>query len=274
MPVTPGPGGDRKRRLFVLASRRATLIVVAVVLLLGTAAGVTAALTAGGSQHCQHAFVPAYFYAAGTWSRADQARPSMMILDISGVGAGSAPDSHFQSVVSQARAAGVTILGYSSTAYGRRPAAAVEADARDYKAWYGVTGIFLDEVQGVTSELPYYRQLASYLRRVNPGAPIWLNPGGYPAQSYMSVGSVVMVFEGTYAMYRHLRVPRWVASYQPARFAHTIYATSGAQMASAISLSRSRQAGYVYVTDRSGSNPYGALPSYWAREAAAIGAGC
>jgi hypothetical protein len=270
--MTSRPDGGR-RRFLALAARPATLVVVAA-LLLGTAAGVMAALTAGGSSRCQHAFVPAYFYAAGTWSQADKAKPSVMILDISGVGAGSAPVPHFRSVVSQARAAGVTVLGYSSTAYGLRPAADVEADARDYKAWYGVTGVFLDEVQGIASELPYYRQLASYIHRVSPGAPIWLNPGGYPDQSYMSVGDVVMVFEGTYAMYRDSPVPQWVSHYQPARFAHAIYATSGAQLDSAIGLARSRQAGYVYVTNRSGPNPYGALPSYWTREVAAIDAGC
>jgi hypothetical protein len=273
MRMTSGPDGGQ-RRFVALASRPATLIIVAVVLLLGTAVGVMAALTADGSSRCQHAFVPAYFYAAGTWSQADKAKPSVMILDISGLGAGSAPVPHFRSVVSQAQAAGVTVLGYSSTAYGLRPAAAVEADARDYKAWYGVTGVFLDEVQGVASELPYYRQLASYIHRVSPGAPIWLNPGGYPGQSYMSVGDVVMVFEGTYAMYRDSPVPQWASHYQPARFAQTIYATSGAQLGSAISLAWSRQAGYVYVTNRSGSNPYGALPSYWTREVAAIGADC
>jgi hypothetical protein len=56
--------------------------------------------------------------------------------------------------------------------------------------------------------------------------------------------------------------------------AQTIYATSGAQLDSALSLAWSRQAGYVYVTNRSGSNPYRALPSYWTREVAAIGADC
>jgi hypothetical protein len=273
MRMTSGPDGGQ-RRFAALACRPATLIVVAVVLLLGTAAGVMAALTADGSSRCQQAFVPAYFYAGGTWSQADQAKPSVMILDISGLGAGSAPVPHFRSVVSQAQAAGVTILGYSSTAYGLRPAAAVEADARDYKAWYGVTGVFLDEVQGVASELPYYRQLASYIHRVSPGAPIWLNPGGYPGRSYMSVGDVVMVFEGTYARYRDAPVPQWASHYQPARFAQTIYATSGAQLDRALRLAWSRQAGYVYVTNRSGSNPYRALPGYWTREVTAIGADC
>ena len=67
---------------------------------------------------------------------------------------------HFQSIVKKEQAAGVTILGYSSTAYGSRPLSQIEADVRHYKAWYGVSDIFLDEVKGIRSQLPYYRKLA------------------------------------------------------------------------------------------------------------------
>jgi len=45
-------------------------------------------------------------------------------------------------------------------------------------------------------------------------------------------------------------------------------------MASAISLSRRRHAGYVYVTGASGVNPYRSLPGYWRAEDAAIAAKC
>jgi hypothetical protein len=178
-------------------------------------------------------------------------------------------------VVRQAKAAGITILGYSSTAYGQRPTAAVEADVRNYKAWYGVTDIFLDVVNAVSSELPYYKQLSSYIHGVNPGSAVWLNPGYYPHdQGYMSAANVLVTFEGPYAKYRSIQVPSWASRYRATRFAHTIYAASGSQLASAISLSRSRGAGYVYVTDQSGSNPYDALPSYWRSEVAAIAASC
>ena len=82
----------------------------------------------------------------------------------------------------------------------------------------------------------------------------------------MSVGNVMMVFEGTYAQYRNVQVPGW-ALVSGDRFANTIYAaSSSAQANSAISLARSRNAGYVYVTNLSGANPYDALPSYWSSE--------
>ncbi len=267
-------------RARTLARRPVTVVVIVAVVILGAAAAITAGLSSRGitgSGRCQKAFVPAYFD-EGTWSQATDTKPapSAMILNpATGLGAGSAPNPAFQSAVKQARAAGTAILGYSSTDSGQRPIAQIEADVRNYKAWYRVTGIFLDSVNGVTSELPYYEQLSSYIHRVIPGSSVWLNPGIYPDQQYMSVGNVVMVFEGTYAQYRDIQVPSWAHDFPATRFANTIYgASSTSQADSAISLSRSRNAGYVYVTNLAGSNPYDALPSYWSSEDSAITAAC
>ena len=103
---------------------------------------------------------------------------------------------------------------------------------------------------------------------------MWLNPGLYPDQRYMAIASVVMAFEGPYSSYSRLRVPRWVGRYPAAKFAHTIYATPGSRLASAISLARSRHAGWVFVTDHSGANPYDGLPGFWSREQATVAQGC
>ena len=269
---------DARQRLRTLARRPATIVVIVVILLLG-AAGVTTAVlrSQGSSSHCQRAFVPAYF-PAGVWAQAlgTKPAPSAMILNpATGLGAGSAPNPGFQAAAKQARAAGSTVLGYSSTNDGQRPIGQIEADIRNYKAWYGVTGIFLDSVNGVPSELSYYEQLTSYIHKIIPGATIWLNPGIYPDQQYMSLGNVMMVFEGTYAQYQDAQVPSWANNYPATRFANTIYgASSSAQASSAISLSRSRNAGYVYVTNLAGANPYDALPSYWSTLADTIANGC
>ena len=117
-----------------------------------------------------------------------------MFLNINS-GPGTAPDPHFQALVRQAQAAGIAVLGYSSTSYGQRPIGSVETEVRQYRAWYRVNGMFLDVIQGTPGELPYYRALASYVRATVPDAVIWLNPGTYPDPGYMSVGNVVMVFE-------------------------------------------------------------------------------
>jgi hypothetical protein len=268
---------DARQRLRSLGTKPVTIVVI-VVLVLGAAAGITVKLRSQGiSSHCQRAFIPAYF-PASVWAQAVGTKPppSAMILNpATGVGAGNAPNPDFQAAARQARDAGSVVLGYSSTADGLRPLGQVEADIRNYKAWYGVTGIFLDSVNGVSSELPYYEQLTSYIRKTIPGASIWLNPGIYPDQQYMSLASVIMVFEGTYPQYRAEQVPAWADNYPATRFANTVYgAFTSAQANSAISLSRSRNTGYLYVTNLSGPNPYNALPSYWSTEVAALATGC
>lgn len=227
-------------------------------------------------RYCGQLVIPAYFYSSATWAQAADSKPAPgdIILDISGVGAGTAPDAHFQAVVDQAKARGITILGYISTVDGQRPAAEVETEVRNYKAWYGVTDIFLDRVSGVEPQAAYYRQLVSYIHQLKAGSSVWLNPGEYPDQSYLSIGDVVMVFEGTYDQYLSLQVPSWVDNYPASKFAHTIYATPISGLSQVLKLATSRRAGHVYVTDGSGSNPYGGLPSYWSHEASIASAGC
>jgi hypothetical protein len=224
------------------------------------------------SQQCQNLVVPAYFYPGAYWSRIDHggAAPRIMIIDPAGPGAGGVPERNYQAAVKQARAAGITIMGYSDTSYSRRPASAVEADVRKYKAWYGVTSIFLDQASSGGEQLPYYARLARYIHDTNPGSAVMLNPGTYPDQRYMSVGDIVMVYENSFATYAGLNVPGWVRKYPPARFAHIVYATTTVQLADALAMAASRHAGYVYVTDGTGPQRYASLPGYWNREQASI----
>jgi len=187
-------------------------------------------------------------------------------LDITSSGAGSAPNRAYAAAVARAQAAGIKILGYAATGYARRPVAAVATDVRHYRAWYHVTGIFLDQAATGTGELSYYQKLTSYIRHRDPGAMVMLNPGTYPSRRYMALGDVVLAYEGSYARYATLQVPAWVDKYPAARFSHVVYATPGSRLAAALRLAVARHAGYVYVTDMAGRNPYRSLPRYWAAE--------
>ena len=78
--------------------------------------------------------MPAYFYPSRrTRAITSKPPPSVMILDVTTSGAGSAPNRNYQAAVKRAQGAGITIMGYSSTDYTRRPAAAVEADVTRYR---------------------------------------------------------------------------------------------------------------------------------------------
>jgi Spherulation-specific family 4 len=216
------------------------------------------------------------FYPDSDWTQAIDTKPTprVMLLNVDS-GPGSGPLPHFEAVVRQMQAAGITVLGYSSTVYGQRPVGSVEAEVREYWAWYRVNGIFLDLTQGTPGELSYYRTLASYIRATVPGGVVWLNPGVYPDPSFMSIANVVMVFEGSYDQYVGDQVPGWISDYQPDQFVNVVYATPRSDLASAVRLSRARRAGYLFVTDLPGSpNPYDAMPGYWPQEVAAVTGGC
>jgi Spherulation-specific family 4 len=262
----------------------ATAAAVAGVLAVLAATGITLGLNANGGSGaypagsagiCERLAVPAYF-PLPYWETAIHSKhpPADIILDVSGMGAGNAPNRQLQDLVRQAMAAGVTVLGYSSTADGSRPVPQVEADVRHYAAWYGVHSIFLDRVSGQPVQVPYYEKLAGFIHRAHQGAQVWLNPGVYPDQEYMSIGDVVMVFEGTYEQYVTAAVPAWVQGYPAARFADTIYATPGPVLVKALQMARRSRAEHVYVTDLVGSNPYQGLPNYWQAEDTDATAGC
>ena len=135
--------------------------------------------------------------------------------------------------------------------------------------------MFLDLTANGSGELGYYKKLASYIHTVNPGSVIWLNVSAYPARGYMSVGNVVVAFEGSYASYRGQQVPSWTSHYRARRFADVIYATPASDLAGAVSLSKHRRIGGLFVTNLAGSpDPCSALPSYWSKEVSDVAAGC
>jgi Spherulation-specific family 4 len=268
------PGRWRRQRGYRLAITAAALAATgAVATVIGIEASGPGTAT---SSACQSVVVPAYFSPGTDWARADESRPvpAVMILDITGVGAGTSPDRKFQAAVQRAKASGIEVMGYSATDYGRRPAPSVEADVRNYAAWYHVTDIFLDQSASGTSQLGYYRGLTDYIRGLHPGSTIMLNPGTYPDRRYMSIGDIVMVYENSYANLGNLQAPGWVRDYPAGRFAFAIYATPGSRLADALALSRKGHAGYVYVTDGEQPDPYSALPDYWSAEDSIIAAQC
>src|SRR5580692_11687875 len=109
------------RKLHVLATGLLTLAAFAAIGV-PVAAGATSAAAAPAA--CRHTFVPAYPWSSAFWTRAINSKPApgVMILNVTGTGAGTAAVPHFQSLVKRAEKAGITVLGYSSTEYGQRPA--------------------------------------------------------------------------------------------------------------------------------------------------------
>ena len=189
-------------------------------------------------------------------------------------GPGTALNGDYAIAIARAQAAGVRVMGYVYTSYGQRSATAVKTDIARWKQFYGVNDIFLDETSDSTLQLAFYQDLANTVHTTS-GAKVMLNPGVNVPSGYAPIGDIINMFEGTPSAYNSYIPPSWTANYPKSKVAHLIYgASSASSMTSALALSASRGAGYVYITNDTLPNPWDTLPSYWTNEVAQINQAC
>ncbi|MCU1458205.1 MAG: Energy-coupling factor transporter ATP-binding protein EcfA2 [Actinomycetia bacterium] len=179
-------------------------------------------------------------------------------------GPGISPDAGYRAAITQLGRRSVAIVGYVDTDYGLRPAAQVLVDVARWDSWYGVDSIFFDRTPTSTDAYATYER---YVRAVHGnGGRALLNPGTYPARSYLRLADVTVTFEGTYAAYRRARPPKWANTLDPARSWHLVYATPAADLGAALATARARRAGFVYVTDDELPDPWNTIAGYWTDE--------
>ncbi|GGT25255.1 spherulation-specific family 4 protein [Streptomyces purpureus] len=159
-------------------------------------------------------------------------------------GAGHRADPDFAAVAARLRTAGVRVLGYADTAYGRRPHAEVVTDLLRHRDWYGVDGAFLDQVPTGPESLPHYRRLAASARAAGARTLV-LNHGAHPHPSYASLADLLVTFEGPWDSYRGLDLP--VADH----YCHLVYAApADARIATSVHC----------CVPGAGAQPWGTLP--------------
>lgn len=213
--------------------------------------------------------VPAYFSSPTEWNRMTIAARRVPIVAIlnpaSGPGNQAVPG--YQKVVNSLRSAGGQVIGYVSTRYSDRPASEVESEVAKYYQWYVLDGIFLDEMSNTLAErsLAYYATLSQRLRALHPGAKIIGNPGIQLPERYREreTADVWVTFEVDRG-YENYRPDPWTAQYPSKQFAHLVYAIPESRtMTNYVRLACQRGAGWIYITDDSGANPWDRLPAYW-----------
>lgn len=166
---------------------------------------IAAALTAASTTTLAPAYadtgngliVPMYGWDAG-WSdiiHAKKENPGTKIIAIinpaSGVGSGR--DSHWANVVNDLQDAGIRVVGYIATSYAGKSIDSIENDVDNYYDWYGVNGIFLDEVS--TGDASYYETLRHYAEKPTGTQDVILNPGAPVPSSYENAGDVIVAYE-------------------------------------------------------------------------------
>ncbi len=279
---------------------------VLVAVAFGVLAGLTPAV-AGADEIAQQIADPSYFNPTadpGTWNQLIGSQAGTVRLAVANVlnGPDYAVASDWASVIQRAHAAGIDVLGYVDTGFfgttdparttrlGSTAAADwLAQEEQDVDAWYrlygpDIDGIFFDDAQNNCTWASLYADVYAYVKKHHPGALVVENPGTAVPQCFEDTADVIVTFEGSYADYTasspttdpNAYVPLTWTSADPHKFWHIIYgASTQAEMESAVALSKSRGAGYVYVTDGELPNPYDTLPpaAYWSDEQTQIAPG-
>jgi hypothetical protein len=239
----------------------------------------------------QRVAVPSYFWAtyyndpASTvlshdWERMQAGAPWVDIAIVNpslGPGTSSNPDWVIQA--NRARAAGLKVLGYVKTNYSITAASAVKAEIDLYYNWYGVNGIFIDEVSyEAGTKQAYFLDLYNYIKA--KGGLVIINPG-IPAidETYMQACDIVMNWEGAATTYLTTTpattvgggtFPLWTINYETRRFWHCIHDVADiAQRDLLLAKTIANRAGHIYLTPDStitgDLNPYNSLPTdpFW-----------
>jgi hypothetical protein len=220
--------------------------------------------------------VPAYFAPGHDWQRVIAAAPTvgMIVFDPSdgpGGSDGSATVPDYTSVLAQARAAGITVLGYVATSYGQRPAADVLADVDGYYRRYQLSGIYFAEgpmeADCATMETEYHA-FADAARRHDPRA--FLAVGTRFCPTYIYFFDLMVQFARNWTEYHSYQPPSWMPANSPERFCQFVNAVPPSDAGSALGMVIGNGAGWVYVTDQADPNPWGGLPSYFDQEVQAL----
>jgi hypothetical protein len=215
--------------------------------------------------------VPLYTYPTdSSWASLIRIKvnyPSVPIIAIINPdnGAGSSKDPTYVYGIKQLQAAGITVLGYVYTNYGSRNVKPIESEMSDYKNWYGVNGIFFDEMSNAGNTLTYYTRLATFAKSINLGLTMG-NPGTTVSSNLVGVFSNLCIYENP-GMPSMSQIDSYGSFGRG--FSYIAYGVGSMPSQSTVR-GTANYVAYLYITNLGGSNPYNGLPAYIASEAAAL----
>lgn len=209
--------------------------------------------------------VPLYSYPGSGWSAILQARDAHPDVPIVAVvnpqnGPGAARDSNYVTWINELKAAGVTVIGYVWTDYGTRGTASVESDISTYKSWYGVGGIFFDQMSNVPGLESYYATLDAYTHSLGLGLTVG-NAGTSVPAAYVGSMDCLVVYEnvGAPTTTRLATVTMGMSRSNFALFAYGVASPTDSYVSSIAGY-----VGYLYLTNGAMPQPYASFPPYFA----------
>ena len=207
--------------------------------------------------------IPLYFDPNSSWNYLGQLHsefpgvPMVVIINPDN-GPGQNYSQSYSNWTAILEKSGITLLGYIYTSYGERSLATVKLQAYDYLQWYGIRGIFVDEVSDNSTGASYYRNATQETRSMGLYYIIG-NPGTFAPKS-------ITDFFNSTVLYENPGTP-------PVENLSSVTNTTGRNGSSIIAINvpvlsntwlntASEYFSYIYVTNLGLPNPYCGLPSY------------
>lgn len=239
----------------------------------GTSGGPPIVLDAGSVRAGSvHLVVPAYWAPDAQWQRIIADAPTVgMIIFNPQSGPGTATNSAYTQAIAQAQAAGIIVLGYVSTQYGARAEADIDADVNGYYSLYSPSGIYFAEgpMENDCDTLQAeYQRLTTLAQSHDSKA--YLAIGTKFCPTYITFADLMVEFAETWSSYQSYTSPSWMPGNSPERFCHFVSEVPDGEAAHALSMAIGFGAGWIFTTDGTLPNPWGALPSYYDQEVAAL----
>jgi hypothetical protein len=211
----------------------------------------------GAAQRLTGSIVPLYTYPTDTsWTAiiaAKKAHAAARVIAIvnPNSGPGDAVDATFTSGIAKL----VVPIGYVSTNYTKRGAAAVNADVDKWRAAYpAVSGIFFDEQSVQAGDEAFYRDASSHAKTKGFTLTVG-NPGTGVPDSYLDTVDIMLNYESA-----GLPSLNSLSKYAPHREHFAIIPYAAAFDAS-YAKSAANSVAYVYITNDDLPNPWDSLPS-------------
>jgi hypothetical protein len=209
--------------------------------------------------------------------------PIIAVINPEG-GPGSWIDPSLTAEVKSMQSAGITVLGYVTTSWGTRSTSSIEADMLTYHNWYGVNGIYLDEMpnwnynspsgafyyQGPDGEFipAYFATLTAYAKSLGM-TKVTGNSGADVPPDFIGCVDTIGIFENGFLPSLSLTagwnslagLGAWHTSYDKSNFMFFSYNVGS--LDPEYLLGAARYVGYLYITNGSGGQPYSALSPYF-----------
>jgi Spherulation-specific family 4 len=180
-------------------------------------------------------------------------------------GPGPVSDPYYPAALRALAAAGVRLVGYVDTDYGRRGAADVLRDVHAWVERYGAAGVMFDRVPTGAGWLDLYRWLTGAARREGLSLVVG-NPGCYPDPAFFDVFDIVCVFEDALVTHAALGVPDWARAIPASRLWHLVHGVPPAEIRSTLCRAVRSGAGLVHISTDGPPNPWSVIPERLERE--------